>query len=66
MMKRTVVCGICGLEYSETAYGKGFPEWGQLSGAALDGDKDPYLCPKHKADIFNHVDKLKRFNEGTS
>jgi hypothetical protein len=65
MLFRTVKCGICGEVFTDKT-GDGFPGWGQLSGAVLDNDSNPYLCPEHKAKMFDHADYLKRaeYNEG--
>lgn len=59
MIKRTVVCGVCGMEHTETLAGEGFPNWGQLSGIVLDKDENPYLCPEHLAATADFIDKLK-------
>lgn len=59
MIKRTVVCGICGIAYTEQSNGEGFPNWGQLQGIVLDGDENPYLCPQHLAFTAEGLDRLK-------
>lgn len=58
MIKRTVVCGICTEQYTEEKEGDGFPGWGQISGIILNGDTNPYLCPKHLKNVANFADEL--------
>ena len=61
MILRTIKCGICGFEATETQANKGWKGWGQLSGAALDGDANPHLCPDHVSTMFTHADHIKQF-----
>lgn len=46
-MLRTVECDIkgCTRRYTEREPGAGFPGWGQIRGAVLNGSAEPMLCP---------------------
>ena len=59
MIRRTVTCVVCGGTHTEEEEGGGFLGWGQLSGVVLDGDVNPYLCPKHLEVVADFTDKLK-------
>ncbi len=45
---RTVCCDTkgCSAFYTESRYGEGLPNWGQLRGASNDKGEEPWFCPK--------------------
>jgi len=55
---RTAVCDVCGLSEEEETLNVGWPGWGQLSGLILDSKENPLLCPRHKAELADHLDVL--------
>jgi len=60
MLLKTVECGVCKTRYTEKSPNDGFPNWGQLSGAALNGDANPYLCPEHFGNVKAFVQRMLR------
>jgi rubredoxin len=58
MIKRTIQCNCCGLTYTEEEEGTGFPQWGQLSGIALNNKANPHLCPGCLKKIADFIDLL--------
>lgn len=59
MIVRTIKCAVCGHTQTEAKPDKGWPGWGQLKGGALDGERDPHLCPEHLRAAGEFIDGLK-------
>lgn len=59
MIRRTIVCDVCGATYTEQSDGAGFKGWGALHGIAIDGCANPSLCPAHLNAVAHFVDRLK-------
>lgn len=57
-MLRTVKCDICGMDYTETQYGAGFPNWMNILGISLDGNEQVWLCPVHMAKVADYIDSM--------
>lgn len=54
--KRTVTCGVCGIEETEPSANFGFPNWGCLAGIKLNDQENPMLCPEHLTKVSNYID----------
>ena len=64
MITRTIHCDVCGASLQEEVENAGFPGWGQLSGVALDGKSNPFMCPRCLADVADFTDRLKEKRNG--
>lgn len=58
--RRTIVCDVCGAQYTERTHGEGFPGWGGLVGVFITTNAghridNPDLCPKHKGEVAQLV-----------
>lgn len=59
MIRAIIECDICGKQQPEAAPGEGYPGWGAVHGAALDGVPNPNLCPEHLGAVMTLVDRMK-------
>ncbi len=54
--KRTVTCGICGIEHTEPEPNYGFKDWGCIEGVELNEQANPMLCPAHLKKVMDFID----------
>lgn len=55
---QTFICDVCEEQYTETEPGAGACAWGSFHGIVLDGTNNPVLCPTHKAELANKLDRM--------
>lgn len=56
---RTFKCDVCGKEQIEPVPGYGVVGWGSLNGINFNGVDNPILCPDHKAQLADLMDKVR-------
>jgi hypothetical protein len=61
MIIRIFKCDVegCEKQEQEETYGNGISTWGAFQGIVLNGVSNPYLCPKHKAELADKLDAMK-------